>query len=78
MKYVYFSKIKHCIFAKIVTFFLIFIRTKDSYDGEPSGRRITRVMNTFWYLLRTVHNLFVQCFSYLLKDITKRISCPLT
>ena len=27
---------------------------------EPSGRRITRVKNTFWYL-RTVRNPFMEC-----------------
>ena len=28
----------------------------------PSGRRITRVTNTFWYL-RTVRNSFMECVS---------------
>ena len=32
---------------KNVLFFLKFIRKKETYDGEPSGRRIRRVMTTF-------------------------------
>ena len=33
-----------------VLFFMEFIREKETYDGEPSGRRIRRVTTTFWSL----------------------------
>ena len=44
-----------------IIFFLKLIEKKETYDGEPSGRRVMSFTNTFWHL-RTVRNSFVQCF----------------
>ena len=41
LAYVLFFKVAHSLFAKLVTFLLVFIEIKDTYDGETSGRRIT-------------------------------------
>ena len=41
LEYVLFFKVIHCLFAKIVTFFLILIDKKKTCNGETSGRRIT-------------------------------------
>ena len=45
------------IFAKRNHIFLKLIGKKETYDGEPSSRRIMSFMNTFWHL-RTVRNVF--------------------
>ena len=45
-----FYRITHCFVKKNALFFLKFIRKKETYDGEPSGRRINRVTTTFWSL----------------------------
>ena len=38
------------IFAKRNLIFPEINRKKETYDGEPSGRRIKRVTTTFWCL----------------------------
>ena len=45
-----FLGIIHSLLKKDLIFFLKLIGKKETYDGELSGRRIRRVMTTFWWL----------------------------
>ena len=44
---VHFFKNNTLLRERNVLFFMEFIRKKETYDGEPSGRRIRRVTTTF-------------------------------
>ena len=50
LEYVHFLKNNTLFLERNVLFFLNIIRKKETYDGEPSGRRIRRVTTTFWSL----------------------------